>query len=284
MANEWPDFIDLWNYDDPAGTETRFRALLPQADASGDTSYALQLRTQIARALGLQRKFAEAHALLDEVDQKVQGDDLVMARSLLERGRVFNSSDQPEQAVPLFKRAYQLSDQIGADDFAADALHMLGIASPPSEQTEWNLKGIEYAERSSQARVRYWLGPLYNNLGWTYFEQGRLQDALETFRKAQAVREQQGKPEEIRIARWCVARTLRELGQVETALAIQRQLEAAGGNDGFVYEEIGECLYALGKSTEARPSFRRAYELLSQIDWVAGDARRIERLKALGAE
>jgi tetratricopeptide (TPR) repeat protein len=284
VTNEWPDFNDLWNYDDPAGTEARFRVLLPQADASGDASYALQLRTQIARTLGLQKQFAEAHTLLDEVDEKAQGDDLVMARSLLERGRVFNSSGQPEQAVPLFKQAYELSDRIGAGYYAADALHMLGIASPPPEQTGWNLKAIDYAQRSSQPRARYWLGPLYNNLGWTYFEQGRLQDALETFQKAQAAREGQGKPEEIRIARWCVARTLREMGQIEAALAIQRQLEAAGGEDGFIYEEIGECLYALGRSAEAKPSFRRAYELLSQIDWVAGDTQRIERLKALGAE
>jgi tetratricopeptide (TPR) repeat protein len=274
----------MWDFDDPAGTEARFRDLLPQAASSGDDSYTLQLHTQIARALGLQKKFTEANALLDEVEEKAKRDDLVMARLLLERGRVFNSSGQPERAVPLFEKAYALANQIGAGYYAADALHMLGIASPPQEQLEWNLKAIDYAKLSAQARTRYWLGPLYNNLGWTYFEQGHLQQALETFQKAQAVREQQGKPKEIHIARWCVARTLREMGQIEAALAIQRQLEVAGVNDGFVYEEIGECLYALGKPTEARPSFRRAYELLSQIDWVAGDTQRMARLKTLGAE
>ncbi len=81
----------------------------------------------------------------------------------------------------------------------------------------------------------------------------------------------------------CVARTLREMGQVEAALAILRQLEAAEEEeDGFVYEELGECLHALGKPGEARPYFRKAYELLSQIDWVAGDAEQLERLRSLG--
>jgi tetratricopeptide (TPR) repeat protein len=283
MTIEWPDFNDMWDYDDPAGTESRFRALLPGAMSSGETSYSLQLLTQIARALGLQKKFTEANAVLDEVDEKAQGDDLVLVRLLLERGRVFNSSGQPERAVSLFKTAYELADRIGAGFYAADALHMLGIASTPAEQPGWNLKAIDYVESSTQARARYWLGPLYNNLGWTYFEQGSLQQALETFQKAQSIRELQGKPKEIHIARWCVARTLREMGQVEAALVIQTQFETAGEEDGFVYEEIGECLYALGKPGEARPSFRRAYELLSQIDWVAGDTDRVERLRTLGA-
>jgi tetratricopeptide (TPR) repeat protein len=280
MTNEWPDFNDMWDYDDPAGTEARFRALLPEAAAPSETSYSLQLLTQIARALGLQKKYTEANTLLDEVDVKAPGDDLVTVRAQLERGRVFNSSGQPEQAIPRFKKAYELADQIGAGYYAADALHMLGIASPGAEQLAWNLKAIDYAERSTQARARYWLGPLYNNLGWTYFEQGRLSLALETFQKAQSVREGQGKPKEIHIARWCVARTLREMGQVEAALAIQRQL-AAEEEDGFVYEEMGECLYALGKPAEARPSFRRAYELLSQVEWLATDTEHMERLRTL---
>ncbi len=72
------------------------------------------------------------------------------------------------------------------------------------------------------------------------------------------------------------------MGQVEAALAILRQLEAAEEEDGFVYEELGECLHALGKPGEARPYFRRAYGLLSQIEWVAGDAERLERLRSLG--
>ena len=56
-----PDFDALWDYDQPAKTEAAFRALLPQAEASGDSSYYIELLTQIARTQGLQRDFAAAH-------------------------------------------------------------------------------------------------------------------------------------------------------------------------------------------------------------------------------
>src|SRR5205809_4269353 len=43
------DFDKLWDYQDPAGTEKKFRELLPAAEAAGDASYVAELLTQIAR-------------------------------------------------------------------------------------------------------------------------------------------------------------------------------------------------------------------------------------------
>src|SRR5262245_61487941 len=68
VASELPDFDTIWNFDDPAGTEAKFRDLLPKARQSGNQSYTAELLTQVARAQGLQQKFAEAQATLDEVD------------------------------------------------------------------------------------------------------------------------------------------------------------------------------------------------------------------------
>jgi hypothetical protein len=49
----------------------------------------------------------------------------------------------------------------------------------------------------------------------------------------------------------------------DEALAIQRQLEASQDPpDGYVLEEIAELLEALGRSSEARPYFARAYTAL----------------------
>lgn len=277
----WPDFNDLWDYTDPAGTEMKFRQLLPGAEAGEDKVYHLQLLTQISRTLGLQKRFEEANALLDQVEKQMDRDDIVEVRYLLERGRVFNSSKQAEKAVPLFKRAVEIAEDLGADFYTVDALHMLGIVAPDTERLDWNLKAIARTERSSQDRARKWLGSLYNNTGWTLFDEGRYTEALELFQKAQAFREEQGQEEEARIARWCVAKTLRVLGRVEEALEILRELEAAGDSEGFTEEEIAECLFALGKVDEARDYFKAAYEKLAQVDWVAEDQGRIARLKAL---
>jgi tetratricopeptide (TPR) repeat protein len=280
-----PDFDKLWDYNKPAETEARFRAILPEAEsaaeATGDISYYLQLLTQIGRTLGLQRKFDQAHAILDEVETEMAGGDLVEVRYLLERGRAFNSSKQPETAVPLFKKAARLAQQLQADGYAVDALHMLGIAAPPEARLDWTRQAITYAETSTQEPARRWLGSLYNNMGWTLFDEKAYAEALDYFQRAQVFREAQGNEENIRIARWCVAKVLRVLGRLEESLAIQRDLENTGESVGFVQEEIGECLHAMGQVEAAKPYFKIAFEKLSQIDWVADDTARIERLRQL---
>lgn len=249
MSNEWPDFNDIWDYSDPAATESKFRQLLMDAD-NAEPSYRLQLMTQIARTFSLRGRFAEAHDLLDDVQQRMAGHDLVEIRYLLERGRTYNSAGQAETAVPLFLRAYELAEMSGADYYAVDALHMLGIAAPPHQRLEWNDKAINYAKNSTQERARGWLGSLYNNMGWSLFDEQRYDQALDMFHQALAVREAQGNAENIRIARWCIAKTLRMMGQLEAALAIQYELRDMGSPDPYVEEEIAACLQALGRSDD----------------------------------
>ena len=56
----------LWDYSQPAESERRFRERLQETAEGSETR--VQVLTQIARAQGLQRKFAEAHATLDDAD------------------------------------------------------------------------------------------------------------------------------------------------------------------------------------------------------------------------
>lgn len=274
----WVEFNDEWDYNDPAASEAMFRQMLRSGGEPAER--ALQIKTQVGRALGLQDKFADAHAVLDEVESELQPGSLVQVRYLLERGRVFNSSKESMAAMPLFLQASSLAQALGADFYTVDALHMLGIvAARPEERLAWNQKAIAVAERSD-AKGRGWLASLYNNTGWAFFETGRYAEALDLFHRAIGLREQQGDAEALRIAHWCVARTLRALGRVNEALVIQRQLET-GPEDGFVYEELAECLYALGEVGQARPYFQKAHEVLSMVDWVAADVARMGRLRQL---
>lgn len=281
-----PDFDAWWDYDHPDETEKRFRELLPQA--AGDPDYRAQLLTQVARTQGLQRQFEAAHKTLDEAESLLdQGTVRARIRTLLERGRVFNSAGNPEAALPLFHQARELASSAGEDFYAIDAAHMVGIASPASEQLQWNLKALEGAEKSADPRARNWKGSLYNNIGWTYHDQGQYAVALDYFQKALQFRQAQGGAGQIRVARWCVARALRSLGRVREALELQRSLldecDSSGEADGFVYEELGECLFELDQSDEAQPYFALAYKLLSQDPWLAeSEPERIKRLKELG--
>lgn len=44
---------------------------------------------------------------------------------------------------------------------------------------------------------------------------------------------------------------------------------ALGEASGFTFEEIGECLLALGRADEARPYFAQACAALSNDAWLA---------------
>lgn len=284
-----PDFDAQWDYNHPDTTEARFREILPLAESAGDASYRAQLMTQIARAQGLQMKFDEAHRTLDGVRDMLT-EDLALARIryLLERGRVYNSSGLADSARPFFLEAWEAGLGAGEDYYAVDAAHMMAIIEPPEDQLVWAGKAMEAAEQSSDERTKRWLGSLYNNTGWTYHDMGDYEKALDLFEKALAWNREAGNEERVRIARWTVARAYRSLGRVEEALAVQLELESEIKQkgieaDGYVFEEIAECLLLMGRGEEAGGYFALAYEHLSRDQWlVANQAERLERLKDLG--
>ena len=284
-----PDLHGLWDYNDPAGSETKFRALLADVAEEGDETFHAEILTQIARAQGLQRQFNEAHLILDEADAMIDGDmHRARVRYLLERGRVYNSSGSADQARPLFAKAGELASGEGIDGLAVDAAHMVAVVESGDEALVWNHKALDLASSSSDPDAQRWTGSLCNNVGWSHHNNEDYDKALTCFEQALQHRQAQGKADGIRIARWCIAKCLRSLERAEEALAIQRELEKQIADvetpDGYVYEELAECLHALGRTDEAKPYFRRAHELLSKDAWlVESEPKRIERLAELGA-
>jgi tetratricopeptide (TPR) repeat protein len=283
-----PDFDKMWDYSHPNQTEMKFRELIPIAKQSGDASYYAQLLTQIARTQGLQRKFDDAHKTLDAVKTMLT-DRLVVARVryLLERGRTYNSSNFKDKARPLFLKALEVASAHNEDFYAIDAIHMLQIVDPPEKQLAWAEKAMVLAEKTTDERAKRWLGPLYNNTGWSYFDLEQYDKALELFEKSLKWREEKKDEKGTIIAKWCIARTYREIDRVEEALKIQKKLEAEIEQkglepDGYVFEEIAECLLLLDKKAESREYFKRAYDLLSKDEWLkASEPERLERLKEL---
>lgn len=280
------DFDAMWDYSQPEQTEQQFRSLLGQAQTSKDSEYLPQLLTQIARAQGLQGEFEAAHQTLDEV-QTLLNDSTVVAeiRYYLERGRVFRSSSNVEEAIPLFLRAWEYGTRAGEDDYAVDAAHMLGIAETTAEKRmEWNMKALQHAELSHKAKR--WLGSLYNNIGWAYVEQGELEKALDLFHRALEFRKSQGNSRTVFIAKWSVAKVLRLLGKVDEALFIQQGLleetQLMPEPDGYVYEELAECLLKIGEEDEARTYFSLCYERFQSDKWLtANEPDRVARIQQL---
>jgi len=278
----------LWNYGEPATSEARFRADIARHPAG--SLAALEAATQLARAQGLQRRFADADATLDKVATALERQPpRLTVRYLLERGRVRNSSGAPAAAVPLFHEALAAAERDtapGAAFYRIDALHMLGIAAPQAERLDWDRKALDAAETAGDERARGWRGSLLYNLGWAEHERGEYEAALAYWRRALAVREAAGDVPRTRIAKWTVARGLRSLKRYDEAEAIQLALaaetERAQAEDGYIYEELAELAVARGDEAAAARWARKAHALLVQdASFVADEPARLARLAAL---
>jgi tetratricopeptide (TPR) repeat protein len=177
----------LWDFADLDGSRDRFLAQLSEETTAAGRAEVL---TQLARVESLRDEFERCDELLDEAEA-LGG---VTARSLLERGRRERSSGREGGAgLVEFLRALELSQESGEDVLAADAAHMLALVD---DAESWTARGIDIAGASDDPGVRYWLGPLYNNIGWTRFDAGDYEGALEAFELALAARERDDPREE----------------------------------------------------------------------------------------
>jgi tetratricopeptide (TPR) repeat protein len=164
---------------------------------------------------------------------------------------------------------------------------MIAIAEADSnKQMEWNQKALALAEKSQDPKANGWLGPLYNNMAWTYHGSEKFEEALALFKKGQTFRESKGDASATRIAKWSVARTLRSLKRYDEALAIQSALksefEALGEKDPYVFEELGELSLLLAKIDDAKEFFRLAYNQFSKDEsFKSNEAPRFERIHEL---
>jgi tetratricopeptide (TPR) repeat protein len=166
---------------------------------------------------------------------------------------------------------------------------MLGIVEEPDDAREWNERAMRLARSSSDPLARRWVGSLASNMGWARHDAGDDDGALELFALARDEWLADGRVERARIARWSIARCLRSRGDAEAALREQElllvELDELGATDGYVHEEIGECLLALDRGAEARPHFARAWSTLSRAAHLsADDPARLARLERLARD
>lgn len=229
------DPATFWDFADPAGSEARLRIALVGRPAGE----AAVLRTQVARALGLQQRFGEALAVLDGIESI---DPQVHVRVLLERGRIYRTSGDEGAAAPLFRAAVTAADAAGLDALAVDAMHMVALTLTGDEQVEYTRRLLQRVRASSDPAARAWCASVLNNLGMAYADLGRWPLALESFEEALAERRRGDDEQAVEVARWMVAWALRNLGRTAEALAAQlalrADLEASGREDPYVDEEI----------------------------------------------
>jgi tetratricopeptide (TPR) repeat protein len=245
----------LWDFDDLDASEERFRAALEREPSGRGRAEVL---TQLARVEGLRGRFEEGDRLLDEAEALAGGST---GLSQLERGRLRRSSGDRAGAMPLFEAAFSAAFDAKDDFLAADAAHMAALAAPDRHAVlAWTQRGLDIARTAAD---HYWLGPLLNNLGWTQYETGEYEEALATFSQARAARERDpGRPYEIEIARYAVAKALLALGRpAEAAELLERAVswaDGAGVRDRWFHEALAEAYAALGRAGQAGEQARLA--------------------------
>ncbi len=257
-----PELLRLWNFDDPAESERRFADAIAHASAEER----IVLRIQIARTHGLRRDFEHARRLLDAIAEDAErAGPLAAAHHAIELGRSFASathrdsertSESDAAARTHFERAERLAGEARDDALRIDALHMLAFADRDAEsRIGTNLEALAVALGSEDPRARRWEASIRHNLGCELHAAARFEEALAHFEAALSLRVLTGGDEERRIARWMVGWTLRSLGRLQEALAIQRKLEtecaARDFDDVHVLEELAQIHRELGDDRRA---------------------------------
>ncbi len=254
----------LWDFGDLNVSEERFRA---QLDRESTGAGRAEVLTQLARVEGLRGDSEKCAVLLDEAEA-LGGAEV---RVLLERGRRIRSAGLPGAGQAQFEQAYDLARARGDDVLAVDAAHMVAIVD---DMEAWTARGVDIAASPDDPGVRYWLGPLYNNVGWSRYEAGDTAGALEAFERALASRERDDpRPEALAFARYGLGKALRAAGRAEEAAAMLERCVSL--EDADFHEELAEDYAALGRADEAREQAERALALIP----ADGDAARITRLR-----
>jgi tetratricopeptide (TPR) repeat protein len=276
LLGQFPDIDGFWNFDDLPKTEAHIKSFLPASESDSWSPSALEALTQLGRAQSLQGNLSVARLSLDQAQKRIselEGPVRLRPeiRCLLEQGRVLCLQMTPSKAQNYFSQAWTLSTDAKEVFFAIDAALMLSISQPPKFQNEWLQKALVLAEETKTEQGQLWLSQLYTMDGWHKFDFRMFDKALESFEKALARPRFKGDESKNFIIRWCIARTLRALGQNQQALDMQQVLNTelleVGGSNGHVYLELAECQQALNRPAEAKTNFEYAYKELSANGW-----------------
>lgn len=186
------DLDALWDFADAAGSEARLRA----AAAAESGTVRAELETQVARAMGLQERYAKADMILEAIGDQAP---VVRVRVALERGRVRNSSGDRAGAAPLLREAASLAASARLTFLRVDALHMLAIADSDHAEA-WTREALAVLDGVEDPRTQRWAVALHNNAGWTHFDAGRFVEALSEFLQAKDAAVRWGTPQQVRFA------------------------------------------------------------------------------------
>lgn len=275
-------------YDD---ARAAYEQVAERARELGATDVEALACARVARVYSIRRDPAggapwleRAEALADETMPEA------WARALVVRGIYLREEGRADEATALFVACYDYAMARGLHADAVDAAHHVAIAADAATREEWAKKGIAAAEAAGESG---WLGPLWNNLGWDYIDQGRDAEALDALRRAQtAFHARGGHPTSALISDYSVGFALRKNGELAEARSIQEAVHAAAAaalddGDASMLEWVAQSRRELGEldALEGRPldgadAIERAIEELRRTDFPSWGAEYLAQYEA----
>jgi tetratricopeptide (TPR) repeat protein len=220
---------------------------------------------QVARVNLIQGNSVEADRYLGEAAERASDSDpMGFSRYLGVKGRFEWKAGNLKKSRETFDQMYVYCNTNGLWARAVDAAHMIAIvAESVDEQIEWGRRGIEAAEAGG---VDEWLGPLWNNLGATYYDDKQFEYALDAYLKARDYHWQFSGESAKLWADYSVGMSYRMLGQFDKAGQWLRPVlawaERLGDNSaiGQACEDLGEIAIAQGRKSDGLSLLKRARE------------------------
>ncbi|MBD3401454.1 tetratricopeptide repeat protein [candidate division GN15 bacterium] len=202
---------------------------------------------------------------LDKAAERADdADPMGWSRYLGVKGRFEWKADNLKAARATFDDMYTYCNTNGLWGRAVDAAHMIAIvATNPKEQITWSYRGIEAAESAGE---EHWLGPLWNNMAITYYDQKNYDSALTCFLKAREYHWRHSGEIGKLFADYHVGMTYRQLGNYDEAASWLRPVLAWAERlnhhsaIGQACEDLGEVMVAQGKKSDGLQLLKRARE------------------------
>ena len=211
------------------------------------------------------------------------------ARYLGVLGRFQWKDNNLNTATTTFKTMYEFSNKNKLYEQAVDAAHMIAITAPHEEQITWAKRGITAAENGNMTS---WLGPLYNNLGWSYDEIGNHRQALDALQKARKYHYQNKNDLPKLIADYSIAVQYRKLSNINKALQwltpAQEWADKLYNENptpdhaewvGHTHTELAEIALLQNNINQAKKQFTIALEKLTEAKMPQWDADAFNELK-----